>query len=339
MYLQRTVDLSRWNSFGTPAIAEWATSVSSVAALCEALDRCAKQSLPTIVLGGGTNVVLRDRIHGCVIRASIRGITATEDGKRTYVTVGAGESWHGFVRWSLGRGLAGIENLALIPGTVGAAPIQNIGAYGVELSEVLQCVSAVDRETSDARSFDLAACELAYRDSVFKHALKDRVVITSITVALSRSFRPVLGYPDVTREVAAMGVKPTAATVAEAVIRVRRRKLPDPRVLGNAGSFFKNPVLDPTTLDGVKARLPSIRSRPDPRGARIPAAALIDACGFKGMRRGAVGVWYRQPLVLVNHGGARAHELLAVAAEIRDRVEARFGVVLELEPSVIGDDA
>jgi UDP-N-acetylmuramate dehydrogenase len=339
MQLHRNVDLSHWNSFGTPAVAEWAISVSSLRELCEALDLCNAQGLPTTVLGGGTNVVLRDRIRGCVIRASIRGITALEHGEHTSVTVGAGESWHGFVRWSLGRGLAGIENLALIPGTVGAAPIQNIGAYGVELSEVLQHVSAVDRATGAACSFDHAACRLAYRDSVFKHELKDRVVITSVTVTLSRSFRPVLGYPDVARELAAIGTKPTATIVAEAVIRVRRRKLPDPRLLGNAGSFFKNPVLDRAALDRVRADFPAIPTRTDPRGARIPAAALIEACGFKGARRGAVGVWYRQPLVLVNRGGARAHELLGVAAEIRDRVEARFGVVLELEPSVIGDDA
>jgi UDP-N-acetylmuramate dehydrogenase len=255
------------------------------------------------------------------------------------VTAGSGESWHELVRWSIGRGLSGIENLALIPGTVGAAPIQNIGAYGTELAETLHTVHAVDRATGEALAMDAAQCELAYRDSVFKGPLADRLVITAVTLALTRTFRPVLGYPDVSRELAQMGARPTSASVAEAVIRVRRRKLPSPRTLGNAGSFFKNPVIDAQSLARLRAVLPSLPARPAGDRSRIPAAALIDACGYKGVRRGRVGVWFRQPLVLVNYGGATAHELLALADEIRASVANRFGVTLELEPSVIGDDA
>jgi len=337
--LERGVDLSRWSSFGTPSIAEWAATVRTVPELERALAECRGLSLPTTVLRGGTNVLLRSRVPGCVIRAGIRGISTIEGKEHVDVTAGSGESWHELVRWSIGRGLSGIENLALIPGTVGAAPIQNIGAYGVELSETLRMVRAVDRGTGESLSIEAAACELAYRDSVFKTRLSNRLVITAIVLRLSRTFRPVLGYPDVARELVRMGSRTTSAAVAEAVIRVRRRKLPSPRAIGNAGSFFKNPVIGAALLGQLRAALPSLPARDAGAGnARVPAAALIDACGFKGRQRGRVGVWHRQPLVLVNRGGATANEILDLADEIRVTVINHFGVALELEPSVIGED-
>ena len=335
--LAQDVDLETWSSFRTPCTAELAVTVRAVHELQEVLERCNRLSLPTTILGGGTNVVLSRYIGGCVIRVAVRGHSLHDEGERVLVTAGAGESWHGLVRRCVGAGLSGIENLALIPGTVGAAPIQNIGAYGVELASALREVHVIDRSTGVERSLSAGECELGYRDSAFKRGFGNRFVITSIALELRRRFEPVLGYPDIARELARMGVRPTPATVAEAVIRVRRRKLPDPRVVGNAGSFFKNPVLHGAVATRVTSALLHVPVRPIGDGVRFPAAALIEACGLKGARKGRAAVWFRQPLVLVNTGGATADDLLALAGDIRARVADRFGVVLELEPAVIGD--
>ena len=336
--LPRNVTLDRWSSFRTRCVAEHAVQVARSEELDEVMHRCRRSGLGLTLLGGGTNVVLRDRVQGCVVRIASRGLVFDDHGEHVRVSAEAGESWHGLVRACVGRGLAGIENLALIPGDVGAAPIQNIGAYGMELSERLVEVRVIDRASGARTTMTRADCRFGYRGSAFKVELRDRCFITGITLELSRRFRPELGYPDVAREIARMGVHPTLASVCEAVVRIRRRKLPDPRHVGNAGSFFKNPVLDAARLARVRHALPGIAERTTPEGIRVPAAALIDACGMKGARRGPVGVWQRQPLVLVNFGGARGADVLALADEVRARVLAAFGVTLELEPTVLGMD-
>jgi UDP-N-acetylmuramate dehydrogenase len=268
------------------------------------------------------------------------------------VTVGAGENWHGLVQWSLQQQLYGLENLTLIPGTVGAAPIQNIGAYGVELQSRLECVRGFELPapldapfSADNAWVELRAaqCRLGYRDSIFKHALRGRFVIVEVVLRLARTFAPVLDYPPLNTLRA-----PDAALVERTVRELRQSKLPDPAALPNVGSFFKNPLVDAAHFAALATQHPGIPSYPAPVGVKLPAAWLVDRCGWKGRRQGSVGVHDRQALVLVNHAGAAAAggaaaaeevagELLALAAAIQADVLRVFGVQLELEPTVYGE--
>lgn len=300
---------------------------------------------PVVVLGGGSNVVLAERLDCPVFLIRNRGIRAETRGARIEVTAAAGESWHGLVRWCLGRGLSGIENLALIPGSVGAAPVQNIGAYGVELDARFVALRALEVASGRLMTLTRAECGFGYRTSAFKSE-PGRFVIAEVTLSLDETpGSPVTGYPDVAVELEAMGRRrPRPVDVAEAVIRIRRRKLPDPRRTPNAGSFFKNPVVDGATAIRLSALIPELRTFPAADGVKLAAAQLIDRC-----RRGASGavpfwasadapvrVWHRQPLVLTNPGQRPAAEVLAVAEAIRGAVADRFGVRLELEPDIIG---
>jgi UDP-N-acetylmuramate dehydrogenase len=253
------------------------------------------------------------------------------------VAVAAGERWHDLVRWSLARGLAGLENLALIPGSVGAAPVQNIGAYGVELGDLVQQVEALELPTGRLVRLSADDCGFAYRDSLFKRE-PGRFVISEVTLLLGTpDHEPVIDYPDVALELDRMGIaRPGPQAVAEAVIRVRRRKLPDPRFVPNAGSFFKNPVVDRETFAALEASHGPLRSYPAEPGRKLAAAQLIERCGFKADEDGAVRVWQRQPLVLTNPGRRPASEVLAYAERIRSAVAATFGVRLEFEPDRFG---
>ena len=311
--------------------------------LLDRLGAAAAKDVPVAIVGGGSNLVLRARLPGLALRPHIRGFEVQRlEADRYRVTVGAGETWHETVRATLGRGILGLENLILIPGTVGAAPVQNIGAYGRELSDVLESVQVLDRRRGKIKTLCASACGLRYRSSVFKEDPNN--VIVAVTLLLGGMATPT-DYPDVQRELRRMGVRAAnraesralALQTAEAVARVRRRKLPDPRRIGNVGSFFKNPWLTATQLDALRERLDVDAFR---QGARfkVPAARLIDAAGWKGARRGAVQVWPRQPLVLVNHGGASGRQVLDMAERVRDDVAAKYGIALELEPTVLGVD-
>jgi UDP-N-acetylmuramate dehydrogenase len=336
--IARDVSLRSANAFGLDARAEYFAKVESPAALSALLASLADDQ-PVTVLGGGTNVVLKPWLGGCVIKLALRGIEARPDGSNdVLVTAAAGESWHGLVRYCLGQGLSGIENLALIPGSVGAAPMQNVGAYGMELSRCLDHVTALDRATGEPRTFRNSDCGFGYRDSVFKSALRDRFIIVSVTLRLRRNSALLGTYPDVQQEGARLGGPIGAVQVAEAVIRIRRRKLPDPRRIGNAGSFFKNPVVSAETFQRIRSVLSDLKAFPDAAGAKISAARLIDACGWKGRRHGRAAVWFRQPLVLVNTGDATAQDVLGLADAIHASVQARFGVALEREVQVLGND-
>jgi UDP-N-acetylmuramate dehydrogenase len=293
------------------------------------------------VLGGGSNVVLRRRVAGVVCLVRMRGIRLEPEGAvGVLVTAAAGERWHDLVRYTLGQGLAGLENLSLIPGSVGAAPIQNIGAYGVELSDRFVSLRAFDICSGQTRVFHRDDCRFAYRDSCFKRPEAAHLIILDVTVRLTRTAVPVIDYPDLQLELKRLGwSRPSPVQVAEAVIRVRRRKLPDPRRIGNVGSFFKNPQVSPAQGAEACRRHPALSGRSTPDGrVKLSAAQLIDACGWKGRVVGRVGVWHRQPLVLVNRGGATGADILAVSEDIRRDVNERFGVSLELEPQVIGQD-
>lgn len=334
-----SVDLSGANTLGLPSRADAVRVITDTAALAAAAEAARAAGQPLTVLGGGSNVVLRDRIPGLVCLMRTRGVSETPSGDSVLVTAAAGERWHDLVRRTLGRGLYGLENLALIPGAVGAAPIQNIGAYGVELSDRFVSLRAMDVDSGSLRTFDRADCRFGYRDSVFKSGEQGRWIIVEVTLALSRRPAPVIDYPDLLLELERLGWQaPSPVRVAEAVIRVRRRKLPDPRWTGNAGSFFKNPVV-PADVGRRLAAAHGLTVRAGEGGAaKLSAAQLIDRCGWKGRSAGLAAVWSRQPLVLVNTGAARARDILALAEHVRADVHRRFGVELELEPRVIGQD-
>jgi UDP-N-acetylmuramate dehydrogenase len=291
-----------------------------------------------LVLGGGSNLLVTGDVLRPVLRVALTGRrVVADDGDTAVVEAGAGESWDGLVRWSLERGLAGLENLALIPGTTGAAPIQNIGAYGVEQREAFESLDAVDLATGERRRFEAADCAFAYRDSVFKQPGGERWLVLAVRYRLHR--RPVLhlDYGEIRDELARAGASAPAPTdVADAVTAIRRRKLPDPAVLGNAGSFFKNPLVEPAVAEALCAHEPGLPAWPAGDRVKLSAAWMIDRCGWKGHRDGDAGVHAAHALVLVNHGRASGAELLALARRIRDSVQRRFGVTLEPEPVVVG---
>lgn len=328
--------LRRHNTFGFDVRARFAVHVRSEQDLVEALDDPRAAGLPVVVLGGGSNVVLSGDLDALVLLIEIPGYHVAEPpGEAVYVTAGAGENWHGLVGRTIEDGLPGLENLALIPGTVGAAPIQNIGAYGVELCERFARVRAYDRQTRNFVELDAAQCAFGYRDSVFKHTGRDRFIITAVTLRLPRPWQPALGYAELARELEGVDT-PDAARIRDAVVAIRSRKLPDPAVIGNAGSFFKNPIVEAPQRDALAAAHPTLVSYRQPDGRyKLAAGWLIDQCGFKGVSDGPVGVYGKQALVLVHHGGGSARELLALAGRIADTVQARFGVRIEPEPVIV----
>lgn len=320
------------NTLRVPCLAERLCVARSEDQMIEALRVGGERAL---VLGQGSNVVLPKRLEQPVVLAAWRGLRLRVHGDEALLTCAAGENWHGVVRHSLGQGWAGLENLALIPGSAGAAPIQNIGAYGVELSERVVEVRVFDRAENRQRALTADACGFGYRNSLFK-ADPARYAVLSLTLRLARRMPMRFDYPDVERELRRQGVTQlTPRKVAEAVIRVRRRKLPDPRQWGNAGSFFKNPIVDPGQAERLARTEPGLASYPVAGGVKLAAAQLIDRCGWKGRRRDGVGVWHRQPLVLINFGTGSGPDFLALGEEVRRSVRERFGVDLELEPSAM----
>ena len=334
------------NTLRLPCQADDYRVMTSEDQLAECLVDADRRAIPVTLLGDASNLVLRPRLAGIVLRLRLRGTSVQRLGRERWrVNASAGETWQEVVRATLGQGIGGLENLTLIPGTVGAAPVQNIGAYGRELAEVVEAVRVFDRVCQTYRSLSVAACRFHYRDSCFKRDAADRYVIVGVSMLLG-SLPPTATYPDVRRELAGMGrdhvgeaarvgMAASRQTIAEAVARVRRRKLPDPRSLGNVGSFFKNPALTARQLDAVRSRL-DIAAHPLGAKFKVPAARLIDSAGWKGVRFGAVQVWPRQPLVLVNHGAAACDDVLDVAERIRDSVAEKYGVRLDLEPAVRG---
>ncbi len=329
------------NTFGVAARAPLLVEIADAAALPAVLADPALRDDALLVLGGGSNLLFAGDAPGPVLALETRGMRVLADhGDFAIVRADAGASWDAFVRWTLSQGLAGLENLALIPGTVGAAPIQNIGAYGTEVRERIHVVEAFERDAGELRRMAPDRCAFAYRDSAFKRE-PDRYIVTAVEFALPRTPSLRLDYAGIGEELAAMGVAgtPTPMQVADAVSRIRRRKLPDPAVLGNAGSFFKNPVVPAAQAEALQADDPSMPAfrGDDPATRKLSAAWLIDRCGWKGQRDGAAGVAASHALVLVNHGGATGAQLLGLARRIAASVQARFGVAIEPEPRIVGD--
>ena len=289
-----------------------------------------------MVLAGGNNILFTGDYEGVLLTPVARRIALlSDDGEEVRVRVDAGVEWDDLVEWAVQRGLWGIENLSLIPGKAGAAPVQNIGAYGCEAKDAIRRVEMYCVETGAMLTLDAAHCGFGYRESVFKHDLKGRVIITAVEIALSHTPRPRLGYGDVEREVEARGGV-TLRNIREAICSIRRAKLPDPAVLGNAGSFFKNPVVEASVAENLLKAYPEMPHYPAPEGrVKLAAGWLIDRAGMKGRREGAVGVHERQALVLVNHGGATGGEVIAFAHKVQETVREKFGIEIDTEVNIL----
>ncbi|MFZ6772757.1 UDP-N-acetylmuramate dehydrogenase [Undibacterium sp. SXout7W] len=294
--------------------------------------------MPRLILGGGSNLLLPDQVDALVLHMQLKGRRIVgENEQYVFVQGQAGESWHDFVQWTLQQGIGGLENLSLIPGTVGAAPIQNVGAYGVEIQDVFHQLSAFDFETGEIVTLNKSDCCFAYRDSVFKHAYRDRLVILDVTFALPRQWQARCAYADVAdyltkHQIAA----PQPADISAAIIAIRQAKLPDPAVIGNAGSFFKNPIVDAGKRESLLQQYPQLVSYLQADGQyKLAAGWLIDQCGWKGKHLGRAGVYEKQALVLVNLGGASGNDVRELASAIQRDVGLRFGVQLEAEPVFI----
>jgi UDP-N-acetylmuramate dehydrogenase len=337
--IQEQASLKRFNTFGVEAKARWLLRVREAEALPELLSRPEWRDLPLLPLGDGSNVLFREDFDGVVVKFEAQRASEHEedaDSTGTRVRCEAGRGWHQFLLWTLEHGFAGLENLALIPGTVGGAPVQNIGAYGVELKRCVESVEVWDRSINALVTLSRDECDFGYRSSRFKgpHAL-GRYVITAVNFRLDWQAPLVLDYPGVQEELAAMNVAvPEPRAVADAICRIRRRKLPDPKQIPNAGSFFKNPVIDPEHADVLRGEFPNMPVfRTEGEMVKLSAAWMIERCGFKGKRNGAVGIYEHHALVLVNHGGATGAEIFAWAEHVNDAVEEQFG--LRLDPELL----
>ena len=336
--VERRASLRACNSFGLPAVAATLVRIRSDADVRRLLAHPELGRAPKLVLGGGSNVVLTRDVDAVVLKVEVAGRRLVQERLDAWIVeAGAGEPWHDFVEWTLDQGWPGLENLALIPGTVGAAPVQNIGAYGVELQERFESLDTVDLVTGRSITLDAAACRFGYRDSVFKQALAGKSLITRVRLRLPRPWRPALGYLDLERKRADTGIDaPDARTIFDWVCAIRRVKLPDPAEIGNAGSFFKNPVVSAEQCRDIIGRDPGIVHYPLPDGScKLAAGWLIEACGWKGKTVGRAGVHDRQALVLVNRGGASGAEVVTLARAIQESVYGRFGIRLEPEPVIV----
>lgn len=333
---QQQVSLKPFNTFGIDVKARYFAQAHGDAEVRAALLEAARLELPVLVIGGGSNLLLTGDINALVLHMASRGRRLlSEEGDRVVVEAEAGEPWHEFVQWSLAQGCSGLENLSLIPGTVGAAPMQNVGAYGVEIKDVFAGLTALDRETGELKDFSLEECGFGYRDSLFKRN-PGRWLILRVRFALSRSLHAHLDYGPVRQRLHEQGVvEPTAQAISDAICSIRREKLPDPLELGNAGSFFKNPLVSAALGEQLRARYPGVVAYPQADGQlKLAAGWLIEQAGWKGYRDGDAGVHRLQSLVLVNYGQASGAQLHALAQKIQADIFARFGVELEMEPNL-----
>ena len=336
--IQPDCSLRALNTFGIDAKAAHYLEVSDVGQLHAVYLDPRLRAMPRLILGGGSNLLLTKDFPGLVLHVATLGMAVTgEDEQHVFVTAKAGENWHRFVQWTLAQGLPGLENLSLIPGSVGASPIQNIGAYGSELADYFHACDLFDLRTGEIQSLTKQECRFAYRDRVFKHELRDCAVIINVTFSLPKQWQANLRYSELANELSTQGIHtPTASDISQAVIAIRTRKLPDPAKIGNAGSFFKNPVVTAEQRDALLAQYPSLVSYPQANGGfKLAAGWLIEQCGWRGKTIGAAGIHLQHALVLVNHGGASGADLLRVANQVRDDVLVKFGVILEPEPVII----
>ncbi len=342
MQIHKNTSLKALNTFGVDGNAKYYCEIHTMEDIADLLDwkatNKAGENSPHLLVGGGSNLLFKNDYDGLVTKICLAGRDiADEDENHVYVTAAGGENWHDFVRWTVRQKYAGLENLSLIPGTVGAAPIQNIGAYGVELADSFYSLQAVDLGTGEVFEYQKSACKFTYRESIFKSQMLDKLLITSVTFALTKESKQPIWKTDYAgvREVLG-GKELTAELISDVIIALRQSKLPDPEVIGNAGSFFKNPVLSLAEWQVLKADNSEVPGWEQANGdMKTSAAWLIDQCGFKGYKKGDAGVSEKHALVLVNYANATGADLWAVAQEIMASVKERFGVSLEAEPRVI----
>ena len=343
MLVEKNVPLQACNTFHIVARAHTLVRLRSLLDLQALLANPDWAVTPKFVLGGGSNIVLTGDVKPMVLKVEIMGRRLVRETARAWVLeAGAGENWHEFIAWSLAQGYPGLENMALIPGTVGASPVQNVGAYGVELQDRFESLDAVDLQTGQLFTLNAAQCGFGYRDSVFKHASKPlglagRALITAVRFALPKPWKAVLGYADLEKKRVQTGINnPSAQQIFDWVCDIRRAKLPDPALIGNAGSFFKNPTVSAEQCQDIIGREPKIVHYLLADGsAKLAAGWLIDACGWRGKSVGNAGVYEKQALVLVNRGGATGGEVMTLARSIQTSVYERFGIMLEPEPVVV----
>ncbi|GAB3295104.1 UDP-N-acetylmuramate dehydrogenase [Hymenobacter tenuis] len=336
--LEHNVSLRPYNTFGLDVKARLFARFTSVDELRALLALPELQATQKLILGGGSNLLFTQDFDGIVLKNEIRGLDIiSQDEETALVRAGAGESWHGLVQYTLEQDLSGIENLSLIPGTVGAAPLQNIGAYGSELKDTFERLEALEISTGQLRTFSASECGFGYRESVFKGPLKNQFIVTGVVLRLSRQAKPNISYGAIKTTLEDMGIEgdATPRQISEAVMQIRRSKLPDPTQIGNAGSFFKNPEVSQAKYDELKAQHPEIPGYPVPGGVKVPAGWLIEQCGWKGQRRGAHGVHDKQALVLVNHGGAQGQDIRELAFDIIASVREKFGIELHPEVNIL----
>ncbi|MCH8317578.1 MAG: UDP-N-acetylmuramate dehydrogenase [Bacteroidetes bacterium] len=341
MQIKSNFSLKTYNTFGIDAAAKLFAEVKDLTGLRSVITSQEYRSIPKLILGGGSNILFTGDFEGMVIKIAIKGMEVIkEDTSHVWVKAGAGEVWHDLVTYCIENNFAGIENLSLIPGLVGAAPIQNIGAYGVELKEVFEELQALSIEDGNEKIFTNAECVFSYRDSIFKNELKNKYVVTSVTLKLNKKPRLNVSYGAIKDKLKEMNVELSIRAIGEAVCQIRRSKLPDPAEIGNAGSFFKNPEIDPDVSGSlfaeIKKQYPDIVSYPLRNGnVKIPAGWLVEKSGWKGKRIGNTGTYKDHALVLVNYGKATGKEIKEAAMKIKDSVKKKFGIVLKNEVNVI----
>ncbi|MEM6643162.1 MAG: UDP-N-acetylmuramate dehydrogenase [Bacteroidota bacterium] len=337
MIVQRNVSLKPYNTFGLNENAGFLGIISSVDDLDELFLSGRFRSQKKLILGGGSNVLFTRGYTGIVAKNEIKGIDiVSQDNESITVSVGAGENWHQFVLWAVEHGYGGVENLSLIPGTVGAAPIQNIGAYGVELKEVFHSLETYEIKSGKRLTFFKEDCKFGYRSSVFKGELRGKYVITKVNLKLKKYPDFNISYGDIRITLAQMKVEPSIQSISQAVINIRQSKLPDPLEIGNAGSFFKNPVVEKLHFEALEAQFPDVKSYTQSDGlVKIPAGWLIEKAGWKGYKCGDYGVDEKQALVLVNLGNARGKDIYKLSTQIMESVQQKFGIELEREVNII----
>lgn len=338
MEILENASLKRYNTFGVDVRAAKFASFASAEELKSILEIPANQNIPLFILGGGSNILFTEDFNGLVLKNEVKGVEKIDEDERFYfVKAGAGENWHEFVLTSIKNDWAGLENLSLIPGNVGAGPMQNIGAYGVEVKDRFHNLEAFNLRTHEVEIFDAERCEFGYRESVFKRQFKNQYVILNVTFRLFKKPEINTSYGSLKAELAAKGIqRPSIKEVSQAVIKIRQSKLPDPKLIGNAGSFFKNPVVDEETFNHLMSKHPGMPHYPSPGGGRkIAAGWLIEKAGWKGVTRTNFGVHSKQALVLVNHGGAKGKDIYGLSEEIMKDVKEKYGIELEREVNIL----
>ncbi len=334
----KNISLKPYNTFGLDTSARLFVEVKSLEELQEVVRSSKFKINDVLVLGGGSNILLTQDMDGLVVKNSIQGKEiVSENEEEIVIKVGAGTNWHEFVMYCVEKGYGGVENLSLIPGTVGAAPMQNIGAYGVEIKDVFVQLEALHRFSNKMETFDNATCEFGYRESIFKHSHKDKYIIVNVTFRLSKKPKLNLDYGAIRDVLAEKGItEPTIKDVSNAVIEIRQSKLPDPKKIGNSGSFFKNPVISKEALLSIRKDYPEIPTYPiDDNSVKVPAGWLIEQAGWKGKTFGSIGVHKKQALVLVNYGAGKGVDIKKLSEDIQASIFEKFGVALQAEVNII----